>query len=414
MFALRSAAMPVLRSAPLLALLLLGGCVSGYGSTYAPNYPPGYDAGMGSGQYYQPGDQFGGQNVASIDVFYSALAPYGRWVDSRYGRGFQPRTAAGWRPYVNGRWGENRLWISDDPWGWATDHYGRWGHDDRIGWVWIPDTQWAPSWVAWRDADDVTGWAPIPPGIAYSVGFGFGSGWGYDNWNSWYAPSWVWVPRSYLYRPGFGGAVLPWNNGFNYWGGSRWNHNPGWNNGWNGGWNGGWNNGRNGGWNGNRTANRRPDAVRPGTSLPRDGQPGYDRPPRGEWNGDRNGNRREPGRVYARPVGGTWQPRPDDSPGRIQRPDDSPGRIQRPDGSPGRIQRADGNPGRMPRPDGAPRVASVQPQDNAPLVAPRPPRAERPSYAPPPPREERSSAPPREERPAPRGYSVDRRYERPQ
>lgn len=59
--------------------------------------------------------------------------------------------------------------------------------------------------MAFREADQVTGWAPIPPGVSYSVGVGCG----HDNFNSWYGPSWVWVPSPYLYRPGSGGTVLP-------------------------------------------------------------------------------------------------------------------------------------------------------------------------------------------------------------
>lgn len=108
-------ARPALLVAPLAALLLLGGCAYDSVGGYAPNYPPGYDSGMGSGQYVQPGDLFGGQDVSSIEVFYGPLAPYGRWTQSRYGRAFQPNAPRDWRPYVNGRWGEDRLWISDDP-----------------------------------------------------------------------------------------------------------------------------------------------------------------------------------------------------------------------------------------------------------------------------------------------------------
>lgn len=298
---------------PLAALLLTGGCVyDDYASGQAPSYPAGYGPGVGPGWQAQPGDLFGGQNVASIDVFYQPLSPYGRWIDSQWGRAFVPNAPAGWRPYVNGRWAQDRFWISGDPWGWATDHYGRWGHDQRIGWVWVPDRFWGPSWVAWRDADDLAGWAPIPPGVSWNVGVGFGGGWGWNDWNSWYAPAWVWVPRSHVFYPGFGGRVLPWNNGWNYWRGSRWQHGGGWNGGgWNGGgWNGGgWNGG---GWNGggwNRPGNgwRQPRNGAPGSvgdrigrgmaGLPppqagqgRQGRPGQGQPGQG-WNGNGwNGN----------------------------------------------------------------------------------------------------------------------------
>ena len=212
------------------AMLLINSCAYDGATGYAPEgYPVGYDAGMGSGLVSQPGDRFGSQNVASIDAFTAELAPYGQWVDSKFGRAFRPDVSQDWRPYVNGGWGENRLWISNDPWGWATDHYGRWGFDDRIGWVWAPGTEWAPSWVAWREdsARNVAGWAPVPPGVNYSLNLGFGNGFGYDNYDSWYGPSWVWVPQNYLYQPGFGGRVLPWRYGANYWGGSRWQYQPG-------------------------------------------------------------------------------------------------------------------------------------------------------------------------------------------
>jgi hypothetical protein len=261
----------------LTALLLTGACAYDDATGYAPNgYPAGYDSGMGSGLVSQPGDLFGGQNVGSVAVFEAPLAPYGQWLNSRFGRAFRPDVAQGWRPYVNGQWGENRLWVSNDPWGWATDHYGRWGFDDRIGWVWAPGTEWAPSWVAFRDdpGQNVSGWAPIPPNVNYSLNYGFGTGWGYDNYASWYGPSWVWVPRSYLYQPGFGGRVLPWNYGVDYWGGSRWQYQPGWG------------------------------------GRPRQGQIPQYRPPGGNWQGRPPQGGNWQGRP---PQGGQWQGRPPQS-----------------------------------------------------------------------------------------------------
>lgn len=347
------------RLMPVAALLLAGGCAydtsaQGYDPGYAPNYPPGYDSGMGSGQAIQPGDLFGGQNVQSVEAFDRPLSQYGQWVDSRYGRAFLPNAPQGWRPYTNGRWGEDRLWISDDPWGWATDHYGRWGFDQRINaWVWVPGTEWAPSWVAWREADDVTGWAPIPPNVSYSISVGFGGGFGYDNYDSWYQPSWVWVPRAYLYQPRFGGRILGWDRGQDYWRGSRWNYNSGWNGrpGYNrpGGWHAG--PGVNYGGNGyGRPNDGRPGYGRPGDGDGRpgygDGRPGYGRP------GNNNG--------YGRPgvsgaIGGSlagvpqrpgyngqgnWQGRPDGG-----QPGSNPaqGRPGAPDGNGGYQRPRPGN-----------------------------------------------------------------------
>jgi len=230
------------RSLAVLLALTVGACAyPGTVTGSAPVYSDGYQPVMGgyaTDWPAQPGALWGPEDVPSIDVFFEPLAQHGRWVQTQWGQAFQPAAPQGWRPYQNGQWLDNRFWMSGDPWGWATDHYGRWGFDEAIGWVWVPGTSWGPSWVAWREADEVVGWAPIPPRVAWNVGIGFGSGWGYDNFNSWYGPSWVWVPRGNLYARGFGGRILPWNTGFNYWGRTRWQHAPYW--GWNQPWDRGW------------------------------------------------------------------------------------------------------------------------------------------------------------------------------
>jgi len=212
----------------LLAATLAGCSYPNYASGVAPSYPSGYEPVMGgyaTDWPAQPGAQWGPEDVPGIEVFLEPLSQYGRWLQSpQWGVVFVPNAPNGWRPYQNGQWLENRFWLSADPWGWATDHYGRWGFDEAVGWVWVPDVTWGPSWVAWREADDVVGWAPIPPRVSWSVGFGFGAGFGYNNFNSWYGPSWVWVPRGNLYARGFGGRIYPWNTGINYWGRSRWQH----------------------------------------------------------------------------------------------------------------------------------------------------------------------------------------------
>ncbi len=51
----------------------------------------------------------------------------------------------------------------DEEFGWATYHYGRWVNHDDYGWVWIPGTEWAPSWVDWRFGGGFVGWAPMGP-----------------------------------------------------------------------------------------------------------------------------------------------------------------------------------------------------------------------------------------------------------
>ena len=48
-------------------------------------------------------------------------------------------------------------WISDEPYGWATYHYGRWYDDPEIGWSWVPSNEWAPSWVSWQEGANYIG-----------------------------------------------------------------------------------------------------------------------------------------------------------------------------------------------------------------------------------------------------------------
>jgi hypothetical protein len=112
----------------------------------------------------------GDNATASYSTFYTKLEPQGVWREtSTYGYVWQPREAQesrGWRPYTNGHWvytDAGWTWVSEEPFGWATYHYGRWTRLRNIGWVWVPGDEWAPAWVSWRKSDDYIGWAPLPP-----------------------------------------------------------------------------------------------------------------------------------------------------------------------------------------------------------------------------------------------------------
>ncbi|MCU0778823.1 MAG: hypothetical protein MUF86_14330, partial [Akkermansiaceae bacterium] len=139
------------------------------------------------------GDGFTQEPVADYGMFYDSLSAYGSWFETPdYGYVWQPVIVrdVSWRPYTRGRWvctDYGWTWISDEPFGWATYHYGRWALLRGVGWVWVPGSQWAPSWVSWRSSGSHIGWAPLPPetlvwsggswGSNIDVTFGIGSLW---------------------------------------------------------------------------------------------------------------------------------------------------------------------------------------------------------------------------------------------
>lgn len=114
---------------------------------------------------------------AEVGIYYDELSPYGDWVDdTEYGAAWCPRhVESDWRPYTDGRWVDSDYgwtWASDEPFGWATYHYGRWAFDPRYGWIWVPGTVWAPAWVSWQYGGGYVGWAPLPPAVGFDFNVG--------------------------------------------------------------------------------------------------------------------------------------------------------------------------------------------------------------------------------------------------
>ncbi|MDQ3626870.1 MAG: hypothetical protein M3372_07050, partial [Verrucomicrobiota bacterium] len=106
----------------------------------------------------------------SLNFFYDNLGSDGYWLDvDGYGYCWQPTVAVSnrtWRPYADGYWAYTDVgwtWVSYEPFGWATYHYGRWARLRNHGWVWVPGYEWGPSWVSWRTGGNYVGWAPLPP-----------------------------------------------------------------------------------------------------------------------------------------------------------------------------------------------------------------------------------------------------------
>jgi len=130
-------------------------------------------------------------SAVTLDFFYESLDPYGHWMEvSDYGYCWQPRNVGpNWSPYSEGRWlysDVGWIWVSDEPYGWAVYHYGRWANLASVGWIWVPDTEWGPGWVSWRQNDQYVGWAPLPPEARFRSSVGFSS----------------WVDRYYGIGPG--------------------------------------------------------------------------------------------------------------------------------------------------------------------------------------------------------------------
>lgn len=140
------------------------------------------------------------QELVSLDDFVGALDPFGEWyIHSKWGRAWKPRDVnPDWRPYQKGRWAhtdQGWYWVSDEPWGWATYHFGRWFVDALAGWTWIPGRQWAAAWVVWREGKGLAGWAPLGPDGKYL------------------APDFLFVPKERLGEPVEGVQLPPGRSG---------------------------------------------------------------------------------------------------------------------------------------------------------------------------------------------------------
>lgn len=119
----------------------------------------------------------------SLEMF-SDLRFYGSWYELYpYGWVWRPIVVATWAPMTAGHWAWTTygwMWVPYDPFGWMTYNYGFWVNDFALGWVWIPDTRWAPVRCEWIIYDDYICWSPLPPpGVRYKDPWVHGGG---DPW----------------------------------------------------------------------------------------------------------------------------------------------------------------------------------------------------------------------------------------
>jgi hypothetical protein len=167
-------------------LALAAGLAGGRQLAAQPNQPPPAPEAGADGtlppvtndfipdQLPPPANPVDDQVTASVPaVFHDTIGTGGRWTESPvYGQVWVPNVPAGWRPYTAGHWADTDhgwAWMGDEPWAWATFHYGRWYYDTGLGWAWMPGAVWAPAWVAWRDGGGYLGWAPLPPSVGFSA-----------------------------------------------------------------------------------------------------------------------------------------------------------------------------------------------------------------------------------------------------
>jgi hypothetical protein len=160
--------------------------------------------------------QSGSYQNDSYNVFYERLQSEGRWFDDdKYGYVWQPSEAErdeNWRPYTDGHWAytdRGWTWVSNENFGWATYHYGRWAKVRNVGWIWVPGNTWAPAWVSWRQTErsDYVGWAPLPPECDTSPSVKV-EGW-VDNYYDIGPATYVFLKAVDLVRPTYRQAILP-------------------------------------------------------------------------------------------------------------------------------------------------------------------------------------------------------------
>ena len=193
----------------LFALLLLGGI------TGAASAATSVSAGLHIGP--------SGRATVDLGFFYDDLAPYGNWIERpSYGWVWTPRAVStSWRPYEDGHWvwsDDGWVWVTDEPYGWATYHYGRWYDDPEIGWSWVPGDEWGPAWVSWQEGADYVGWAPLPPDVSVSVGLGGG----YGGYAYGIAPeNYLFVPERDFLAPRLATYVVPETRVRGFWGQTR-------------------------------------------------------------------------------------------------------------------------------------------------------------------------------------------------
>ncbi|MBS0288382.1 MAG: hypothetical protein JSR17_13880, partial [Proteobacteria bacterium] len=128
------------------------------------------------------------QNNAPTNVSYNVIGhadldQFGSWQQiPDYGIVWSPKgVSANFVPYREGNWvwiePWGWTWVSDEPWGFAPYHYGRWANINNK-WYWVPGQSaqvavYTPAQVAFMMVDNgsIVGWFPLAPGEIYWPSF---------------------------------------------------------------------------------------------------------------------------------------------------------------------------------------------------------------------------------------------------
>ena len=121
-----------------------------------------------------------------------------------------------WSPYRHGYWTmdsshQTVTWISFDPWGWMTDHYGFWRFHGVYGWLWAPfagsDFVYHAHCATWIDDGSANvGWFPYFNSYAYGYRDGADQGFADGFWLG-YKVGANYGQSGYAYHPGF--TIVP-------------------------------------------------------------------------------------------------------------------------------------------------------------------------------------------------------------
>lgn len=119
-----------------------------------------------------------------LDAYGDELDENGDWVyDEPTGYVYVPRVAHNWAPYTYGRWVYTLYgwtWVADEPWGFVTSHYGRWGYSSRVGWHWMPKAGFSGAWVGWSSPlgrwNNTIGWCALGFNDRPVGSYAYGSG----------------------------------------------------------------------------------------------------------------------------------------------------------------------------------------------------------------------------------------------